>query len=109
MQVAGHRIEIAQRRGGGIGQLAAFGGQPHPARVALEQHRAQQHFQLAHVVADRTGGQVQLFGGMGEILVARGDREDPQRWQQGRAQDHGQDPNKICGLPGYYALVGPFR
>ncbi len=89
MQVAGHRVEIAQCRRRGVGQLAPLGGQPHPARVALEQHRAQQHFQLAHMVADRTGGEVQLLGGMGEILVARGNREYPQRGQQGGAQDHG--------------------
>jgi hypothetical protein len=31
------------------------------------------------MVADRTGGEVQLLGGMGEILVARGNREHPQR------------------------------
>jgi len=41
------------------------------------------------MVADRTGGEVQLLGGMGEILVARGNREHPQRGQQGGAQDHG--------------------
>jgi hypothetical protein len=36
-------------------------------------------------VADRAGGQVQLFGGMGEILVTRGGGEHAKGRQQGRA------------------------
>ena len=60
------------------------------ARVALEQDDAEPGLELAHMVADRAGGEVQLLGGMGEILVTGGHREHPQRGQQGRAQDHGE-------------------
>ncbi|MNV56292.1 hypothetical protein D3C71_1485660 [compost metagenome] len=105
MQIAGHCIEIAQCRRCGIGQLAAFSRQAHTARMALEQDGSKQVFQPPHMVADRTGGKVQLLGGVGEVLVACGNREHPQRGQQGRAKDHGRDPNHICGLHGYYALV----
>ena len=105
MQVAGHCIEITERRRRRIGQLAAFGRQPHAARMALEQDGSKQVFQPSHMVADRTGGEVQFLGGVGEVLVACGNREHPQRGQQGRAKDHGRDPNHTCGLHGYYALV----
>jgi len=46
--------------------------------VAQEQAHLEHLFQAAHVVADRAGGQVQLLRGLGEVLVARRDREHGQ-------------------------------
>src|SRR5690606_39242228 len=60
------------------------------ACVALEQGRTQQRFQLAYVVADRAGGQVQFLGGMGKVLVSRRGGEHRQGRQQGGADDHGR-------------------
>jgi len=53
--------------------------------VAQEQPGLQHLLQAAHVMADRAGGQVQLLRGLGEVLVARGDREHGQCGEQGRA------------------------
>ncbi|GFF06795.1 hypothetical protein SM139_1921 [Stenotrophomonas maltophilia] len=58
--------------------MPALGSQAHAAGVAQEQPYFQHFFQAADVVADRAGGQVQLLRGLGEVLVARGDREHGQ-------------------------------
>ena len=84
-----HAIEVGQCVAGGVGQLPAFRGERHPARVALEQGNTEPRFQLAHVVADRTGGQVQLLAGVGEILVPRRRFERCQRRQPVASQCHG--------------------
>jgi hypothetical protein len=100
MQVGGDGGDVGHRGSGGIGKLSAFGREGDAARIALEQHHAEVGFQLAHMVADRAGGQVQLFGGMGEILVTRGSGEHAKGRQQGRAQVHSefpQDTSQICG------------
>lgn len=86
-----------------IAALAAFGGQGHAARVALEQDHAEAGFQFADVVADRAGGEVQLLRGVGEILVPGGGGEHAQGGQQGGAQvhgDHRSGTSQICGWPG---------
>ncbi|KAG0927146.1 hypothetical protein G6F35_018209 [Rhizopus arrhizus] len=58
MQVVGDGGNIGEGGAGGIGQLAALGGQPDPARMAQEQAGLQHLFQAAHMMADRAGGQV---------------------------------------------------
>jgi hypothetical protein len=37
------------------------------------------------MVADRAGGQMQFLRGLGEVLMARSDRENGQGGKQGRA------------------------
>ena len=83
--VMGDGRYIGEGGAGGVGQLPALGGQAHAAGVAQEQAYFQHFFQPAHMVADRAGGQVQLLRGLGEVLVARGDREHGQCGEQGRA------------------------
>ena len=51
---------------------------------------AEPRFELAHVVADRAGGEVQFLGGVGEVLVAGGGFERRQGRQPVRAQGHGE-------------------
>ena len=87
-QAAQHAVDVGQRAAGGVGQLAAFGGQRHPARVALEQGHAQPRLELAHVVADRAGGEVQFLRRVGEVLVAGRRFERRQGRQPVRAQGH---------------------
>ncbi|MNH06119.1 hypothetical protein D3C79_654750 [compost metagenome] len=50
-------------------QALPFGAQFHTARPAQEQPIAQAFFQLAHLLADRARGDVQLFGTAGEGQV----------------------------------------
>ncbi|KGR55437.1 hypothetical protein OC00_08070 [Xanthomonas vasicola] len=79
MQIAGHRSNFGQCSGGGIGELTAFGGEFDAARQTLKQRSPQQCFEPAHVVANCAGGEVQFFGGMREILVARSGCKHAQR------------------------------
>ncbi|KAG1458361.1 hypothetical protein G6F57_014707 [Rhizopus arrhizus] len=60
MQVVGDGGNIGEGGAGGIGQLAALGGQPDPARMAQEQAGLQHLFQAAHMMADRAGGQLHV-------------------------------------------------
>ncbi|MOA62773.1 hypothetical protein D3C78_1882950 [compost metagenome] len=53
--------------------------------MAQEQARGQHLFQTTDVVADRAGGQMQFLRRLGEVLMARGDREHGQCREQGRA------------------------
>lgn len=52
-----------------LGQALPLGAQLHAARPAQEQPVAQALFQLAHLLADRARGDVQLFGAAGEGQV----------------------------------------
>jgi hypothetical protein len=60
--------------------------------VALEQRHAQARFQLAHVVADRAGGEVQFFAGVGEILVPRRGFEGGEGGQELGSKRHRDQP-----------------
>jgi hypothetical protein len=71
-QAAHNAFHVGHRAARGIGELAALGGERHAAGVSLEQNYAEPCFKLAHVMADRAGSKVQLFGRVGEILVACG-------------------------------------
>src|SRR3546814_9268740 len=64
-------VEVGQAAARGIGQATTGPGQQHAARMAMEQRHAQPGLEFAHVVADRAGGQAELFRRMGEVLVAR--------------------------------------
>ena len=102
VEVGGDGADVGHGCGGRIGQLAPFGGQGHPARVALEQDHTQVGLQFADVVADRAGGEVQLLRGVGEILVPGGGCEYTKGRQEGGAQVHGDyqsDTSQICGCP----------
>ncbi|MNS96685.1 hypothetical protein D3C72_1309980 [compost metagenome] len=83
--MVGDGRHIGERGAGGVGQLPALGRQAYPARMAQEQARGQHLFQATHMVADRAGGQMQFLRRLGEVLMARGDRENGQRREQGRA------------------------
>ena len=91
----GHRLQVGNGGGRGIGQQPAFAGQCDAACVALEQGDAEDGFQLADVVADRAGGEVQFLGGMGEILVPRGGGEHAEGGQQAGAQGHIETQTKF--------------
>src|SRR5690606_24967918 len=106
---AHHVVEVGQAAARGVGQPPPGRGQQHTAGMAVEQWRPQPALELAHVVADRAGGESELLRGMGEVLVAgrrleRGQRREPSRTQ------HGETPvilmavgrsMRLCGLRGY--------
>ena len=89
LQAAHDALHVGERIARGIRQLPAFRGERHPACVALEQDDAEPGLELAHVVADRAGGEVQFLAGVGEIVVAGGGFERRQRRQEVCAQGHG--------------------
>ena len=89
-QRAQRDFHVGERAAGGVGQAPAFGGERHAARVALEQRDAQARFELADVVADRAGREVQFLGGVGEVLVAGGRFERGEGREPIGAQDHGE-------------------
>jgi hypothetical protein len=64
--------------------------------VAHEQRSAEPRLELTHVMADRTGGEVQLLAGAGEVLVAGRGLEGDQRDQQGRLQGHSSPKHTWC-------------
>jgi hypothetical protein len=57
--------------------------------VSLEEFDAQGGLEPAHMVAHGAGGEAELFGGIGKVLVTRGYGKDAERWQGGWAKSHG--------------------
>jgi hypothetical protein len=79
-------VDIGQRCIGGIRKRAAFHCQHYATGMALEQLDAKCRFQPAHMVAHRAGGQSELFGSIGEILVPCCDRENAEGGECGGAE-----------------------
>ena len=87
-QRAGYCVEVGQRGVGRVRQRAALCCQRHAARMSLKERYAQCRFESPHVMADGTGGEVQLLGGVREVLMARGRREHCEGRQDGGADRH---------------------
>ena len=56
------RFELAMQPAGGAKQQLAGGGQPHPARQALEQRNAEVALELENLPVDRRRRHVQMLG-----------------------------------------------
>ena len=101
VQRDGDCIDVRQRGRGGVREGATLDGEDHAPCVALKQLHAQRRLQSTNMVADGTGGQPQLLGGIREVLMSRGDREHAKCGECGGAEQSGfrfaGATSQICG------------
>ena len=87
-QRSGDRVEVRQRGVGRVGQHPSLRGEGHAARVPLKQRDAECGFQPPHVMTHRASGQMQLLGGVREVLVPGRGGEHGEGRQHGRSDGH---------------------
>ena len=83
-QRAGDRVEVRQRGVGRVGQRPSLRSERYAARVPLKERHAEGRFQSPDVMADRTRGEMQLLGGVREVLVSGRGRENRESRQHRR-------------------------
>ena len=75
-QRGGDGVDVRERSGGRVGKRAAFRRQVNAAGVALKEFDSKASLQCPDVVTHSARCQIQLFGSMGEALVARRDSKN---------------------------------